>query len=166
MTGMVVKGAPQLMRRFQALSAAARGRSLLSAVQAGALVIHAAHVQKIHDTPSLSKRRAGEPIWLTGNLARSSHIEPGPKPAGIQHSSGAGLGAPAPSQTRVVVHIGTDVEYGPRLEFGFSGADSKGRVYNQPPNPTLRPAWDESKDRAIQKIGQALGRLIAQAAKS
>ncbi|MFD7995513.1 HK97 gp10 family phage protein [Streptomyces mexicanus] len=36
--------------------------------------------------------------------------------------------------------LGTDLPYGRRLEFGFVGADSLGRVYNQPPFPHVQPA--------------------------
>ena len=36
--------------------------------------------------------------------------------------------------------IGTDLPYGRRLEFGFTGTDSLGRSYNQPPFPHVQPA--------------------------
>ncbi|BCK74007.1 hypothetical protein Srufu_079600 (plasmid) [Streptomyces libani subsp. rufus] len=36
--------------------------------------------------------------------------------------------------------IGTMEPYGRRLEFGFVGADSLGRVYNQPPFPHVQPS--------------------------
>lgn len=45
--------------------------------------------------------------------------------------------------------VGTDLPYAARLEFGFVGADSRGRVYSQAPRPYLlpaseaaRPAWE------------------------
>lgn len=164
-SGMTLRGADALLRKLQQLSDASRGPMILRAVQAGALVIRSAHISKIKTTPSKSLRRAGEPIWLTGNLARSSHIEPGPKPGGVKKSRGTGLGAPTPTSTRAVVYIGTDVVYAPRLEFGFSGADASGRVYNQPPNPTLRPAFDENKDKALQKIAAVLRSQIPEEAK-
>ena len=34
--------------------------------------------------------------------------------------------------------------YGRRIELGFSGSDSLGRVYNQPPYPFLKPGVDKS----------------------
>lgn len=43
----------------------------------------------------------------------------------------------------VVATVGTNKPQGRRLEFGFVGADSLGRVYNQPPYPHVRPAVDE-----------------------
>jgi hypothetical protein len=36
--------------------------------------------------------------------------------------------------------IGTDLPYGRRLEFGFTGTDSLGRSYHQPPFPHVQPA--------------------------
>lgn len=36
--------------------------------------------------------------------------------------------------------LGTDAPQGRRLEWGFVGADSIGRVYNQPPFPHVQPA--------------------------
>lgn len=38
--------------------------------------------------------------------------------------------------------VGTNQPQGRRLEFGFHGADSLGRVYNQPPYPHVQPALD------------------------
>ncbi|MFF9287513.1 HK97 gp10 family phage protein [Streptomyces griseosporeus] len=39
-----------------------------------------------------------------------------------------------------VCTLGTDLPYGRRLEFGFTGTDSLGRSYNQPPFPHVQPA--------------------------
>ncbi|WP_030186118.1 HK97 gp10 family phage protein [Streptomyces capuensis] len=38
--------------------------------------------------------------------------------------------------------IGTNAPQARRLEFGFTGADSLGRVYAQPPFPQVQPALD------------------------
>jgi len=38
--------------------------------------------------------------------------------------------------------VGTNKVQGRRLEFGFVGADSLGRIYNQPPYEHLQPAID------------------------
>lgn len=38
---------------------------------------------------------------------------------------------------------GTNKPQARRLEFGFTGADSLGRVYDQPPYPHVGPAFDE-----------------------
>lgn len=40
----------------------------------------------------------------------------------------------------VYADIGSAVVYARRIELGFTGTDSLGRFYNQPPYPYLRPA--------------------------
>lgn len=39
--------------------------------------------------------------------------------------------------------VGTNAPQGRRLEFGFVGVDSRGRHYNQPPLPHVRPSIPE-----------------------
>ncbi len=41
-------------------------------------------------------------------------------------------------------YVGTDKPQGRRLELGFSGTDSLGRSYDQPPYPHFGPALDET----------------------
>lgn len=41
--------------------------------------------------------------------------------------------------------VGTNVEYAPRIELGYTGTDSLGRTYAQPPHPFLRPAAEAAK---------------------
>jgi hypothetical protein len=47
---------------------------------------------------------------------------------------------PVPFPHGAFCTIGTDAPQGRRLEFGFVGPDSLGRVYNQPPFPHVQPA--------------------------
>jgi len=62
----------------------------------------------------------------TGTLRRSVHVE----------MTDEGI--------RQVALVGTDTLYARRLEYGFIGEDSLGRVYNQPPAPRWRPAFDHN----------------------
>ncbi|WP_166345109.1 HK97 gp10 family phage protein [Phytoactinopolyspora limicola] len=55
--------------------------------------------------------------------------------------------------------IGTDVAYARRIEFGFVGADSLGRVYNQAPQPYLGPAFDKH----VRTYRDGIARLAGQA---
>lgn len=48
--------------------------------------------------------------------------------------------------------IGTDEPQGYRLEFGFVGTDSKGRVYHQRPRPHFGPALDQFASAYEQAI--------------
>jgi len=47
--------------------------------------------------------------------------------------------------------VGTNADYGPRLELGFTGTDKLGRVIDQAPRPFLRPALAASR-ATIEKI--------------
>lgn len=38
--------------------------------------------------------------------------------------------------------VGSDLPYGPRLEYGYADTDALGRTYNQPAQPHFRPAFD------------------------
>jgi len=54
---------------------------------------------------------------------------------------------------------GTNKPQGRRLEFGFTGTDSLGRTYDQPPYPHVGPAVDEVGPRfvdAIKKIQRSI----------
>jgi hypothetical protein len=81
--------------------------------------------------------------WITHTLQRSLHIQPGES-----------------SRDSAEVELGTDVVYAPRIEFGFVGTDSRGRMYHQPARPYLRPAFDNKKDAAVTEVGAALAILI------
>lgn len=65
------------------------------------------------------------PNVVTGDYRRSWQVQ----------FSGAGKGTTAT--------VGTNAPQGRRLEFGFHGMDSLGRVYSQAPLPHAGPAFDE-----------------------
>lgn len=46
--------------------------------------------------------------------------------------------------------LGPTAIYSRRIELGFHGADSLGRVYNQGPFPYFTPAWNEVVPRATE----------------
>lgn len=48
--------------------------------------------------------------------------------------------------------VGTNKPQARRLEYGFSGPDRIGRVYNDPPRPHVGPAWDEWSPKYIRAI--------------
>ena len=84
--------------------------------------------------------------YKTGTLRRSIHVE---------RVSVSGAVA--------AVAVGTDVPYARRLEYGFSGADSLGRVFNQPARPYLRPAFDQQRAAAVAEVARVLEQLVAAA---
>ena len=59
--------------------------------------------------------------------------------------------------------ISPHMPYSKRLEYGFVGADSLGRVYHQQPRPYMRPAFDENKDDARQVIKETVLEAVQQA---
>jgi hypothetical protein len=54
---------------------------------------------------------------------------------------------------------GTNKPQARRLEFGFTGTDSIGRSYDQPPYPHVGPAKDAVEPKFV-KAGEALARSI------
>jgi hypothetical protein len=53
-------------------------------------------------------------------------------------------------------HVGTNKPQANRLEYGFHGADSLGRHYNQAPLPHFGPALDEIGPAFIEECGTIL----------
>jgi len=51
-----------------------------------------------------------------------------------------------------VGRVGSNVEYARRVELGFVGADSLGRIYNQKPNPYLRTALETNKKKILESF--------------
>jgi HK97 gp10 family phage protein len=70
------------------------------------------------------------------------------------------VGTPEIGGDSVEVKVGTDKEYARREELGFAGADSLGRVYNQPPHPYLRPALETQKGAVEAEVGASVRALL------
>lgn len=56
--------------------------------------------------------------------------------------------------------VGTNSPQGRRLEFGFVGADSLGRHYDQPPYPHFGPAFDETIPQLLDDLSDAVVKSI------
>ncbi|MCX4761912.1 HK97 gp10 family phage protein [Streptomyces sp. NBC_01275] len=57
----------------------------------------------------------------------------------------------------VTAVVGTNKPQSRRLEYGFVGADTLGRVYNQPPYPHVGPAVEEIRPLFIVALGDTIG---------
>ena len=68
-----------------------------------------------------------KPNVVSGDLRRSIRHEP-VEPDGFGYKT----------------RVGPGMVYGRRVELGFTGTDSKGRHYNQPPYPYFRPAVEST----------------------
>ncbi|MGM9465380.1 HK97 gp10 family phage protein [Streptomyces murinus] len=53
--------------------------------------------------------------------------------------------------------VGTNKPQGRRLEYGFVGADSLGRIYNQPPFPHVGPAVEQIRPAFLAAVGAVVG---------
>lgn len=54
-----------------------------------------------------------------------------------------------------VGYVGTNEPQGRRLEFGFTGVDSLGRFFDQPPYPHFGPSFDDTVDGFLDDLGNA-----------
>ena len=60
-------------------------------------------------------------------------------------------------QQKNVVIIGTSAPYGARLEFGYGGPDSLGRVFPVNPQPHFGPVADQLGARLETELMRSLG---------
>jgi phage gpG-like protein len=91
---------------------------------------------------------------LVNSLTYSTHQEQGP--VGKMTDPGIGGTNLAKAPTEHSVRIGTNVVYAARVEFGFTGTDSLGRNYNQPPKSYLRAGIIPRKNQIMRIIDRAI----------
>lgn len=87
---------------------------------------------------------------VTGNLVNSVAFSTENMQSPVSNSTGAAIEKP---EERLSVRIGSNVVYARRVELGFSGKDSLGRTFNQPPKSFLRAAIT-AKQAEIRAIFQ------------
>ena len=144
-----VVGGARLKRQLQALEESLQGEILENATVAGALLV--------------ANRWKELARFLTGTYRRSIHVGghsdltpdfgQGPGEGGVEfHDIGRGT----VEETYAEAIVGTDVPYGPRLEYGFVGRDSLGRYYSQAGDGAARQAYDETRDDVVKEVGEAL----------
>lgn len=155
-----IVGGARLKRQLQALERAVQREILENATVAGGLLV--------------ANRWKELARFLTGTYRRSIHVGghtdltpdfgQGPGEGGVEFHD-IGRGEVEDDYAEAIV--GTDVPYGPRLEYGFTGRDSLGRYYNQPGDGAGRQAFDETRDDVVKEIGEALeDQLVAAARKT
>lgn len=91
-------------------------------------------------------------LYLEGQVKARVQGRPGPR-----RITGNCLGSWSTQQLggELAVSVGSNAPQARRLEYGFHGADSLGRVYSQPAFPHLEPAVLASADRIVEIIGAA-----------
>ena len=134
-----IKGLEDLLNKFVTMEGQL-DKILEQATAAGAAVV-------VREA-AINSRKGGQggvrvndefPMKQTGNLMRSITV--------IRKKGTPG---------RVEMQVGSDMEYAPRLEYGFNDVDSKGRRYHQRPRPFLRPALDENQDEIQEEFEKAV----------
>jgi len=98
---------------------------------------------------SKSVKRHGQ--LLLSSIRGHASGRPGPRaPTGDYRRSWGLQISRGPAST--VATVGTNAPQGRRLELGFVGADSLGRVYDQPPFPHAEPAMAEIGPRFVADV--------------
>ena len=133
--GITLKGGKELAKAFSALADDIKGPALEAATRAAAL--------PVLNQVRITVPEGGRTPYKTGTYRRGFHMETVEK-----------------TSERCTVIVGNDQPQGPRLEFGFVGADKLGRVYNQAPRPHIRPALDENRGAAVDEFRAAVGDII------
>lgn len=117
-----------------------RTASKTADAQMGKLVRHYGQLLRTRVMANASGRPG--PRSITGDYRRSWVHE---------HRGGGGLATST---------VGTNAVQARRLENGFHGMDSLGRVYSQPPFPHARPAFDQTAPEFERAGSDLLGRLL------
>ena len=133
--GIVVKGGADLAKAFAHLADDIRGPALEAATRAAAL--------PVLNQVRITEPEGGRTPYKSGTYRRGWHLETVVK-----------------TPERCTVIVGNDQPQGPRLEYGFVGADKLGRVYNQAARPHIRPALDENKDAVVGEFRAAVGDIV------
>lgn len=111
-------------------------------------------IKKIQAIKTKSKARLTKAVLAGSLVVREHAVEKCPYKTGNLRSS-IHPDLLVDTETRVVMNIGTDVEYAVYVEKGTS---------KMAPRPYLQPALDENKDEIVAEIRLALKHLIAQEA--
>lgn len=141
-----VTGTREVMAALEKIGDAFRDK-LEAAVLSGCLIVQ-----------NEAKRKCA---YITGNLRSSIHTGGYGGMSDLAKSeTGTDIGGKAVKDTSVELHVGTNVEYARRVEYGFNQADRLGRVYHQRSQPYLRPALDENKKKVVAEICSALKEVL------
>ena len=162
-----VLGLAAFRKQLEAVSGAVAGEALATAVVAGGLILQGAAKRNLRTNAApdnATARREGHAgTWKTGNLARSIHIGGHAQMSEVGSSTGGDIGGAVTRRDLASVDVGTDVPYGPRIEFGYVGRDSLGRYYSQASQPFLRPAVDVHGDEVLEEVRDVLADQIERA---
>jgi len=93
--------------------------------------------------------------WRTGNLRRSLHIGGhAGESGGLSGTTGTDVGGNGHTAAGAVILVGTNVEYGPYVEYGTS---------RMAPQPYMRPAFDGAGPVISAEMARAIHLMLAAA---
>ena len=119
--------------------------------------VHGRSVELLGEELAKTKPEGGRVPFMTGNLARSLLASKSGMPNvadGPYAGSNIGLIA-ATLKADETVYIGYQAIYAARMNYGYVGADSLGRVYNQQGNYFIEGAivrWPNIVKKAIKEV--------------
>ncbi len=105
-------------------------------------VIHAQRIGVASGANIVANVAKDNAPYVTGTLKRSIHVEP----TDLAQIKG----------NEVYADVGSPEPYAARIEYGFNDTDSIGRSYNQSPQPYLRPAIDDNKEKFKKEVAAAI----------
>ena len=119
--------------------------------------IHKTSLEKLDRELTRTKAEGGSVPVDTGNLYRSLVASTSGMPTtSVTRSSGSNVTAViAQLRPNQSIWLGYTATYARRMNFGFVGADSLGRVYNQQGNYFVERAiamWPQLVDEAIKEV--------------
>lgn len=119
-------------------------------------------IDKLADEMARTRGQGGRVPFDTGNLARSIQASTSAMPTTAAGPfAGSNVGAvTATLQPDQAIWIGYQAAYARRMNYGFVGADSLGRVYNQAGNYFVEGAilqWRSFVAESIREIQMAAG---------
>jgi len=122
--------------------------------------VHKRALEKLAVEMTRTKAEGGNVPVDTGNLYRSLVASTsGMPPTSDQPSAGSNVNSViAVLSTNQPVRFGYTAKYARRMNFGFVGADSLGRAYNQQGNHFVERAvamWPEIVSDAVQEVRNA-----------
>lgn len=137
-----ITGDAELRAKLKRLQGNVNGQQMATALAAGGMLI-------------VNTAKTKAPV-ITGTLRSSIHVggytqlsdDFGHNPRGADYSD---LGGKTVTRSGASVQVGTNIEYGPPVEFGTGRRSAK---------PFLRPAYDEEKNNAVQEVADTLRELV------
>ncbi len=128
-----------------------------AASEARTRAVYRRSVELLAEDMTKTKAQGGRVPFLTGNLARSLLASTAGMPqTSEKRATGSNVGAvTATLELTQSVWLGYQAVYARRMNYGFVGADSLGRVYNQPGNHFVEGAianWQKIVAQAAKEL--------------